>query len=428
MSSPSPAPIPAAGATSSHQAGALPQPDRVPLAVVGFASVLTFLAIAQTISWRQAGLFLVGMALGISLLHAAFGFTGGWKRMVVEQRSRAMRAQLLMVGVAALGFFPLLGASPIDGRSLVGALAPVGVAVAVGAAMFGVGMQMAGGCGSGTLFTVGGGSKRMVVVLVFFVIGALLGTNHLGWWLELPALPPVSLVHSLGVGQGLIVTLLALAGVYWVVRSREQRIHGSVEPLSLLPAGRVQQGGWAGVIFGPWSLLAGALALAGLNILTLWLAGHPWSITYAFGLWGAKVADALGWNVAQWPFWQAPYNARALNDSVLADVTSVMNFGLLLGSALAAALAGRFALARQLSWGDYATAVVGGLLMGYGARISFGCNVGALFSGIASGSLHGWLWFACAFLGSWGYIRGTSGKQPNAISVGATPSAPGAAI
>jgi hypothetical protein len=40
------------------------------------------------------------------------------------------------------------------------------------------------------------------------------------------------------------------------------------------------------------------------------------------------------------------------------------------------------------------------LLLGYGARIAFGCNIGAYFSGIGSTSLHGWLWFAAAFAGS----------------------------
>jgi len=39
--------------------------------------------------------------------------------------------------------------------------------------------------------------------------------------------------------------------------------------------------------------------------------------------------------------------------------------------------------------------------MGYGSRIAFGCNVGAFFSGVASTSLHGWLWIACALPGSW---------------------------
>ena len=35
-----------------------------------------------------------------------------------------------------------------------------------------------------------------------------------------------------------------------------------------------------------------------------------------------------------------------------------------------------------------------------GARLAFGCNIGAYFSGIVSGSLHGWLWAVAAFLGS----------------------------
>ncbi|MGB1862697.1 MAG: YeeE/YedE thiosulfate transporter family protein [Candidatus Puniceispirillum sp.] len=38
--------------------------------------------------------------------------------------------------------------------------------------------------------------------------------------------------------------------------------------------------------------------------------------------------------------------------------------------------------------------------MGIGARLSFGCNIGAFLGGIASGSLHGWIWFAMAMAGS----------------------------
>ena len=43
---------------------------------------------------------------------------------------------------------------------------------------------------------------------------------------------------------------------------------------------------------------------------------------------------------------------------------------------------------------------VSGLLLGYASRLAYGCNVGAFFSGIATGSLHGWVWFAAAFVGS----------------------------
>ncbi len=45
-------------------------------------------------------------------------------------------------------------------------------------------------------------------------------------------------------------------------------------------------------------------------------------------------------------------------------------------------------------------AALGGLLLGYGARIAYGCNIGAYFSGIASSSLHGWIWGITAFAGS----------------------------
>ena len=108
----------------------------------------------------------------------------------------------------------------------------------------------------------------------------------------------------------------------------------------------------------------------------------------------------MGIPVATWEFWTWPAQAQALNSSVLLDTTSVMDFGIILGAGLAAALAGKFAPKAKIPLGSLLAAVAGGLLMGYGARLSFGCNIGALFSGIASGSLHGWLWFACAFVGS----------------------------
>jgi hypothetical protein len=47
-----------------------------------------------------------------------------------------------------------------------------------------------------------------------------------------------------------------------------------------------------------------------------------------------------------------------------------------------------------------AASLVGGLLLCYGARIAFGCNIGAFVSGIASTSVHGWLWAVGALIGT----------------------------
>jgi uncharacterized membrane protein YedE/YeeE len=38
--------------------------------------------------------------------------------------------------------------------------------------------------------------------------------------------------------------------------------------------------------------------------------------------------------------------------------------------------------------------------MGYGARLAYGCNIGAYIGGVASFSLHGWVWLVMALLGT----------------------------
>jgi uncharacterized membrane protein YedE/YeeE len=270
------------------------------------------------------------------------------------------------------------------------------VSVLFGAALFGLGMQMGGGCGSGTLFTVGGGSARMLVTLVFFIIGALVGTAHLPFWLAQPSLPAISLGAEFGIAGAIAVTITGLALVALVTALIERKVHGNLEsePVPARP-------GWSWLWLGPWPLVGAGLLLALLNVATLLVAGHPWSITYGLGLWGAKIASAIGVPVAGWEFWTWPAQAQALQSSVLLDTVSVMDFGLVLGAALAAAIAGKFAPKAKLPLGSLLAAIFGGLLMGYGARLSFGCNIGALFSGIATGSVHGWLWFAAAFAGSY---------------------------
>ena len=112
-----------------------------------------------------------------------------------------------------------------------------------------------------------------------------------------------------------------------------------------------------------------------------------------------------------WPYWSSPGQLAALGGSVFGDVTAVMDFGIVLGALLAALLAGRFAPVWQIPGRSLVAAVIGGVLLGYGARVAYGCNIGAYFSGIASGSLHGWLWLPSAFVGNvlGTYLRPTFG-------------------
>lgn len=349
----------------------------------------------NSVGSRQVLLLIVGAALGLTLYHAAFGFTSAWRVFINDRRGAGLRAQMVMLAVAVVLFFPALGAGTLFGQPVVGLVAPIGVSVVFGAFIFGIGMQLGGGCASGTLFTVGGGNARMLVTLFFFICGSLIATHHVDWWFALPSFPATSIVQTLGVVPALLMSLAVFAIIAAVTVRLEKARHGTLE------AGVTSD--YQGVrrfLRGPWPLVWGAIGLALLNYATLALAGRPWGITSAFALWGAKAASGLGVDVASWGFWQMPGNAKALAAPVWEDITSVMDIGIVLGALLAAGLAGRFAPSLKIPIRSLVAAVMGGLLLGYGSRLAYGCNIGAYFSGIASGSLHGWVWLVAAFIGN----------------------------
>ena len=370
--------------------------DQLAVLFSSIAILIISLYIQQSLAGGQYLLFIIGVGLGITLLHAAFGFTGGWRQFIRERNGAGVRAQILLLGLTSLLFFPVLG-QVFPAILASAALAPVGTSVLVGAFLFGIGMQLGGGCGSGTLYTMGQGQVDMLVTLVFFIIGATLGSAHLHWWLSLPGYGSVSLIESFGWWQSLLIQFVLLAALYVLVRYAEFKRYGTVSPVEWqVPRADFSQR----LIHGPWPLWWGVLGLAVLNLATLLIAGHPWSITYAFGLWGAKIWAAMGGDPGSWAYWSSGYPAESLNNSVLADTTSVMNFGIILGALLASALAGKYAPAMKLPLKKILIVMCGGLLLGYGARLGFGCNIGALVAGISSGSLHGWLWLLAGFCGS----------------------------
>jgi uncharacterized protein len=366
--------------------GALPFDGKVVGAAVVLLGLLAWQAQA-TAGGNMAALAVVGALMGLTLYHASFGFTAAWRRFTSTGDGQGLRAQMLMLGLAVVLFFPALAAGELFGRQVWGFVMPVGVSVIVGAFIFGIGMQLGGGCGSGTLFTVGGGSTRMLLTLFFFIVGSVVAIGHLPFWYGLPNIGGVSVITGLGLWPALLLHLVLFAGIAALTIGVERR-RGVTRP----PAGAAD---W---LKGPWPIFAGAVALALLNFATLWLAGRPWGITSAFALWGGKGLDAAGADLASWYNWSGMMGA--VERSVLFDVTSVMNFGIVLGAMAAAGLAARFKPRLTLSAGDIGSAVIGGLLLGYGARLAFGCNIGAFFSGIASGSLHGWVWLIAAFAGS----------------------------
>ncbi|HRE21808.1 MAG TPA: YeeE/YedE family protein [Rhabdaerophilum sp.] len=358
-----------------------------PIALVPLAAFAILAILAGRSSPSLAVLAAIGLFAGLALYHASFGFTAAWRRFIIERRSAGLRAQIILIGVTSLLFFPLLAAGEAFGRPVGGFVFPIGWALVTGAFLFGLGMQLGGGCGSGTLFTIGGGSVRMLVTLAFS--GSTLATATSGIWLAWPSLPAYSIVEKWGALPALIAMLAFLAMIFFLVAYAEKQRHGN------LPSIAQPETRW---LIGPWSLVAGALALATVNVAVLLVYGWPWGITSAFALWGSKIAYLLGFSPATWSYWIG--QEATLAAPLISDPVSVTNFGIILGAMLAAMLAGKFKPSFSIPQRSLLAAVVGGLLLGIGARLGTGCNIGAFFSGTVSGSMHGWVWLIFAFAGN----------------------------
>ncbi|MFP1643505.1 YeeE/YedE thiosulfate transporter family protein [Pontitalea aquivivens] len=344
--------------------------------LVAGAGVLV-LAVAALAGARYGLLLLIGLGFGIALEGLRFGFAGPWRAMILRREPAGILAQLLSIALVAVVAFPLIGANPGE---LVGAHAPVGVAMIGGAFVFGAAMQLVLGCGSGTLVNAGSGNAVAALALPFFAIGSFAGTLHIDWWMGLGSAPVVALSGT----TGLAVTLAGLAAVaalvWWLGAPQARKL--------------------------PRRLVFAALALAVLAVLNLVVAGQPWGVVYGLGLWVGKGAQALGADLSATGFWAAPGNAERLAQSLLTDVTSLTNLGIIAGAFLVSVWRGglrdRVARLPARAW---VAAVAAGLALGYSSRLAFGCNVGAFFSGISTGSLHGWVWFVAAFAGSYYGIK-----------------------
>ena len=343
---------------------------RFPLAAMMAAF---FIFLVMSVSVRQAVLLLVGIGMGATLAGTRFGFTTGWRQLIEQRDPRGVTGQILLLALASLAALPLLG----QFSELHAALGPPSVSLLVGAFLFGLSMQIADGCGSGTLYKAGLGVPLNMGILPLFALGSFFGSVQVDRWLALGQIEPVSFPAVFGTGGALALTLGLLALALLAVRA------------------------WVGAgqtwIERRW--VWGAVALAVLATVNLLLAGQPWGVVYGFGLWVAKISVALGaFDPGANAFWSQAGHAQRLTQTALMDLTTITNIGILAGALWVSGKAKPGA--KPLTAAQWGIGLLAGFVMGYSSRLAFGCNVGAMLSGISTGSLHGWLWVPLAFAGS----------------------------
>ncbi len=234
---------------------------------LGAALLVTAVLVALVLLDGQpasAALILGGFGLGVAFLKAEFSYTASWRRFLTRGEAGGLIGGLIVIAICALVVVPVAALKANFG----GAIAPLGPSLLIGAFVFGIGMQLGNGCGSGTLYTVGGGSGRMLVTLAFFIIGSVFGSLSLPSFLALGGVDPILASDYLGPWGGLAATLASIAFAAVIMAAVARKRGANWRPSR--------------------NYIIGGIVIGFLCIGVFFAGGHPWSVTYGYTIWGSQ--------------------------------------------------------------------------------------------------------------------------------------------
>ncbi len=439
--------------------------------VTGFFLFLTLAAIGVNELYVYFAAYLwFGFIYGMCLQYGRFCFSSAFRDLF------AVGVPRMLVGIVIATALFGLTASFVTASGMSGFhAAPFGVHSIVAGIVFGVGMVVAGGCASSSLYKTGEGNMTSALVILSISVTQAAFVDAGGW---LDKLVPQSW-HDSAVAKGLPATITAgegfvdqyIAGYVW------NQPKATFAQLLGLP-----NDSWAGAFFGNlatgvflpallmlvvvyvfwarkgflkkwkrekkaeptfkadlaglWSMVASSkrTAIAGLilglaaglhmfvmkglrlkfgienaaQILTA--TGHDFGLTargtvYDPGYWYVTTQEAqwFGWLFNKLG-WDNTHNLFfGWNEGIpnpLYNLAGWMSISLIGGAAVMALLAGEFKF-KFPSLELAVWALLGGALMGIGARLGMGCNVGAFFVRTANGDVSGWMFGLGMTGGAW---------------------------
>jgi uncharacterized membrane protein YedE/YeeE len=373
----------------------------------------------------------VGLAFGILLQKARFCFVSAFRDFVAFKDTRVLKG--VMAGVAVMTLFWSLQATLGYFR---GFWTPAwGLASLFGGFVFGIGMTMAGGCASGTLYRAGQGYVQFWITLLF------MGVGYVGFAYAFPTLRSVYF-EPLRFGEGatlylafpwppavtgVLVTALGLLA-YAFIRGRASLPDDPGSGEATTPGTRAQvtvptpslsavavglrevaagtRSYFDGVLTDDrpvaerlkdsWDARTAGVGLALVASLWFWVYG-AWAITGSEAKWAGWILAQAGVNTGGVEYWGS---VLFRGGDITVTVDMLMILSVIVGSFVAAKLSGDF----RLRWPKIErlhNPVVGGVLMGVGSRLAPGCNIANLFSGVALLSLHSLLAGAGIILGTY---------------------------
>ncbi len=348
---------------------------------------------------------LIGVSLGIVLERGRFCFYCIFRDGIEDKNTTGLLSVFAAIATGAIGYALVFGQflpnTSTDRLPPLAHIGPVSIPLAVGAFLFGIGMTLSGACISGHLYRIGQGYLRAIPALIGTLIG--FGIAFILWnpiYLNFISESPTPwLPHAFGYSGSLILTLVivtVLAAIAIKKGVNSDPISGE-RSLKITLKSIHQK-----LILDRWNpLITGALV--GVIGTIAYLRVEPLGVTRQISTSARNLSldNGIG-----------PETLNGLDKMAgcIAIVSeAITNNGWLIiglvGASFAAAIAGnRFKLSR-ITPVNATTALIGGILLGFGAMISLGCTVGVLLSGSQAFALSGWVFFASVFLGVWTGIK-----------------------
>lgn len=325
---------------------------------------------------------LTGLAFGVVLQRGRVCFNSAFRDLRLMNDNFMFKAALLAVALETIAFLAMaqLGWIHLNPKPL------NWVGVIIGGYVFGLGMVLAGGCASGTTYRIGEGNTTSWLAGLFFAIFALATQSGFlspimnainGWTIK------VSSNSALYLGDKTGPTLATLLNI------------------------------------SPW--IAG-LVFAALILIYVFATKTTKRETAA---WGWIKTGLLIVPVAMFGFWSSSLSGRAYGLGVTGGWINILQatqtnialswegaevIGIILGAAITAIIFKEFKLRVPKKGITYAYVVLGGALMGFGATLAGGCNIGHFLTGIpqlAVSSIIAGIFF---ILGNWTMTRILYGK------------------
>lgn len=395
---------------------------QVAIGLIVLISMLAFAAYQSSRNYKL-GLFLItGISIGYLMQRSRFGFAGGIRRLYITGESSLTKALMFLLAIslivtAAIHYGAYNNGAEVAYRAAEGAyiipgtqsVYKVNMGTVLGGILFGIGMMFGGGCASGTLTDAGEGEVRSWIVLPFFIVGSLWGVHDITWWKEtifFTAQTQVYLPDIFGYFGAIVVSLLGFLGIYIFSKKYEskRKKENTFIPLEYaqweeeLPETKdykfFSKETYHKFFVKRWSFYTGAVLLMVMFEVVLLTSGKSWGVTSTFAEWGAWLFRV---DVSNWGYFADKMDS--INAGFINDPGSMRNVGIIVGAMIAPLLAGRFSLKIGFNFKDVIFYALGGLLMGYGARLSSGCNIGALYSAICNMSLSGWVFLPSLTIG-----------------------------